>query len=160
MDAALATRLAALEERGWVGRLERRLANADAATQSRADAAHAAAGTNRWAALTEEDRALADARGWATPLRAGVAGIRSSRAIKCLHAQYGYHLGVSEGSRSPVGDWIAELLASRADEAPADDAEEEDGAADAAPVNDGGGASTTPPIEPSMGGRDRRWKRR
>ena len=45
--------------------------------------------------------AFCQARGWRKALRdVGVAGTRSARALKCLHAQYGFHLGASGAASS------------------------------------------------------------
>ena len=108
MDELLSARIAALEAKGWVGRLERRL-NADPNGEE-AEAAHAAAGTERWAALTESDRQLAEERGWQKALRdVGIAGIQSPRKVKCASTRSTRrHIGASVVS--PVGRWIGELL--------------------------------------------------
>ena len=143
VDELLSARIAALEARGWVGRLERRL-NGDEEALRAAEAAHAAAGMERWAALTESDRQLADERGWQKALRdVGIAGIQSPRKVKCLHAQYAHFIGASVVS--PVGRWIRELLDDGMDskEAPVEEcvvAVDEDDA-------------------PKLGGRDRAHKR-
>ena len=152
IDDALAARLSKLELRGWVGRLERRL-DGDAAAAARADAAHALAGERRWAALTPADAALAAARSWEPALRAvGVAGTKSARAVKCLHAAYGFYLGTRSapgvggvsGAWSPVGEWIHDLLERRVDD---DDGDDDDDA----PLEE---------RDPNReGGRDRRWRR-
>ena len=81
VDESLSARIAALEAKGWVGRLERRL-NADPNALQEAEAAHAAVGMERWAALTESDRQLAEERGWQKALRdVGIAGIQSPRKV-------------------------------------------------------------------------------
>jgi len=70
--------------------------------------AHESYAAKRWALLSDEDRALVEARGWADKLRdVGVAGIqrRGAQSIKCLHAHYAHYLGDPEGA-NPVGAWI------------------------------------------------------
>ena len=142
VDESLSARIAALEARGWVGRLERRL-NADPNALQEAEAAHAAAGMERWAVLTESDRQLAEERGWQKALRdVGIAGIQSPRKVKCLHAQYAHFIGAAVVS--PVGRWIGELLDDGMDskEAPVEECV-------VAVVDDA----------PKLGGRDRAHKR-
>ena len=142
VDESLSARIAALEARGWVGRLERRL-NGDEEALRAAEAAHAAAGLERWAALTAEDRVLAESRGWQKALRdVGIAGIKSARKVKCLHAQYAHFIGAAVVS--PVGRWIGELLDDGMDSkaAPVEECV-------FAVVDDG----------PKLGGRDRAHKR-
>ena len=143
VDESLSARIAALEARGWVGRLERRL-NGDEEALRAAEAAHINAGTERWAALTETDRQLAEERGWQKALRdVGIAGIKSARKVKCLHAQYAHFIGAS--IVSPVGRWIGELLEEGWDarEAPVEECAAVVGGDDA----------------PKLGGRDRAHKR-
>ena len=143
VDELLSARIAALEARGWVGRLERRL-NGDEKALQEAEAAHAAAGMERWAALTESDRQLAEERGWQKALRdVGIAGIQSARKVKCLHAQYAHYVGAAVVS--PVGRWIGELLDDGMDskEAPVEECV-------VAVVDDDA---------PKLGGRDRAHKR-
>ena len=153
VDGNLSDRLAALERRGYVGRLERRLASAGGADAAAARAAHAAAGEARWAALTDADRALARARGWEPALRGvGVAGMRLASSVKCLHAYYAFHLGARDapgvagvaGAWGPVGGWIHDLLERRADEAD---------------LGGGGDGDDAPLDTGRAGGRDRRWRR-
>jgi hypothetical protein len=142
VDEILHVRIAALEARGWVGRLERRL-DGDAEALDAAERAHVAAGRERWAALTAGDRDLAEARGWAKALRdVGIAGMRSPRKVKCLHAQYAHFIGAQVVS--PVGGWIRELLDAGMD------AKEPPPEAGGAVVDDGA---------PQLGGRDRAHKR-
>ena len=155
VDAALSTRLSKLELKGWVGNLERRLNDGDPDVLARADAVHDLAGQRRWEALTEADRALCDERGWRDALRGvGVAGMKQPRAIKCLHANYGFYLGTRDragldgvvGKWSIVGEWIRDLLdAGR-------DADDDDGVDVDAPSN-----ADLDFKRP--GGRDRRWRR-
>ena len=112
-----------------------------------------AAGEERWAALTDADRALARARGWEPALRrVGVAGMRLASSVKCLHAYYAFHLGARDapgvggvaGAWGPVGGWIHDLLERRADEAD---------------LGDGDGGDDAPLDRGRAGGRDRRWRR-
>lgn len=168
VDAALSDRLSRLELKGWVGRLERRLRRSDGATIDRADKVHALAGAQRWAQLTDADRALATDRGWEKALRdVGVAGMKHSRAVKCLHACYAFHLGTRDlpgvdgivGNWSPIGDWIHDLLDRRVDERDDDDDASDGDGDDDAPL--GPGAPGPHVLDHDRaGGRDRRWRKK
>jgi hypothetical protein len=125
MDEALSVRLSKLELKGWVERLERRLNESDEEALQRADAVHDLYGRRRWEQLTDADRALCEERKWRPALRdVGVAGMKHSRAVKCLHAQYGFYLGTRTlagvdglfGKWSEVGEWIHDLLERNVDE--------------------------------------------
>eukprot|EP01051_Picozoa_sp_SAG22_P011589 SAG22_NODE_1129_length_5458_cov_33.388692_6_plen_278_part_00 len=98
----------ALEEAGWIQQFEARL-EADEALMDALVAEHAAFAAERWALLTRKDQQYAVERGYDTTLReTGVCGLRYKRKIKCLHAQYAYHLARPGGT--VVGRWIAEEL--------------------------------------------------
>ena len=73
----------------------------------------------------------------------GIAGIKSARKVKCLHAQYAHYIGAA--MVSPVGRWIGELLDDGMDskEAPIEECV-------VAVVDDDA---------PKLGGRDRAHKR-
>lgn len=125
MDEALSVRLSKLELKGWVDRLERRLNDGDEEMLRRADEVHDLYGARRWGQLTDDDRALCEERKWRSALRdVGVAGMKHSRAVKCLHAQYGFFLGTRTlpgvdgqvGKWSEVGEWIHDLLERNMDE--------------------------------------------
>mmetsp|Transcript_60695 Transcript_60695/g.137214 ORF Transcript_60695/g.137214 Transcript_60695/m.137214 type:complete len:289 (-) Transcript_60695:183-1049(-) len=124
----LKRRISALEDAGWVEKLEARLAEDGGAMQAM-QAAHTAYGSERWGLLSEEHRALVGARGWTGPLRdVGIAGIRDTRRVKCLHTMYAHYLALlhtqdqdqdhcaraesAHGGLSvhPVGEWIRQLL--------------------------------------------------
>jgi hypothetical protein len=99
--------------------LEARLASDDDAMQSM-KLAHNAYGLARWEMLTETDKLEMECRGWKTSLDAtcGIAGIRKSHAIKCLHTHVAHYLSRGPGSdENIVGKWVMEevykFLASR-----------------------------------------------
>jgi len=99
----LKARVSALEDDGWVAKLEARLAASEPDRRRMADA-HAAYGRRRWALLSPADVALVEARGWVGPLRdVGIAGMRNTEKVKCLHTQLAYWLALQQQCEGGVG---------------------------------------------------------
>ncbi len=108
LDAALVRDLSELERLGGVGRLERAIAG-DRALRAAYHADHGRYRQRRWAMLTDADRAAVEASpSLARAFRGGIAGIANFDAVKCLHAQYAYHLAEASRGGTVAGRWIDE----------------------------------------------------
>eukprot|EP01052_Picozoa_sp_SAG31_P027974 SAG31_NODE_2663_length_5278_cov_29.536011_4_plen_352_part_00 len=102
----------ALEDAGWIQTMEAWLQADEALMKSLVDT-HESYAAERWEFLTEEDRAYAIDKGYNTCLQdSGVCGLSYTRKIKCLHAQYAYHLARLSTYRSGtlVGRWVHEQI--------------------------------------------------
>jgi hypothetical protein len=90
-DEDLVKRISHVEREGWIKRFEARIAADPELTDAyRGD--HASYIEERWALLSEQDRAHAEALG----LRErGIGGLLDFGKIKCLHLQYAHHLARS-----------------------------------------------------------------
>ncbi len=98
----LIEQLSRLEQRGYIKAVERALA-ADERLRQEYHEDHRRYLAERWAALSPEDRALAEEHGFAAALRAGgIGGIADWDRVKCLHLHYAHHLARG----SAIGHWL------------------------------------------------------
>ena len=109
-NPVLVREMAELERRGGVRQLEAAIQEAPAlraayhADQDRYRAA-------RWTILTDADRRIVDASPSLTrAFRGGIAGIANPDAVKCLHAQYAFHLAEAARGGTAAGRWIDAVL--------------------------------------------------
>ena len=97
-----------LESAGWIRAYEKRL-EAEETLMAEFEADHEAYAVERWGLLTAADKAYAAKKRFEKTLRGtGVCGMTYRRKIKCLHAQYAYHLAREGGT--VVGRWVDEQL--------------------------------------------------
>lgn len=96
VDPGLNNRIAEVERGGGVRGIEQELADEPALLQShRADNVFYAMA--RWAVLNSQERQAAEALGVRPMLEhSGIGGVANHDAIKCLHAQYAFHLARHE----------------------------------------------------------------
>jgi len=95
-----------LEADGWIGRLERRLAE-DPMLQEEMERAHRRYIGARAAMLTAEDRHAVEAAGTEPSLSArGIGGIADWRRLKCLHLHVAHELA----DANPIGRRVCEML--------------------------------------------------
>lgn len=92
VDPDLNNALSDIERKGGVREIERAIANDPSLAENhRADNACYAA--SRWAVLNAHERQAANELGMSDALKlAGIGGVANHNAIKCLHAQYAFHL--------------------------------------------------------------------
>ena len=92
VDPDLNTRIADLERKGGVRTIEQAIEqNASLQVAHREDNVFYAMA--RWAVLNEKEKTLATELGMQDMLEnTGIGGIANHNAIKCLHAQYAFHL--------------------------------------------------------------------
>ena len=102
-----------LEHQGMVKLFEKRLEAEEALMVEGLEADHERYAAERWALLTDEDRAYAQAHGYEKTLReTGLCGMVYKRRVKCLHAHYAHFLATG---RSTVGAWTHAALAAAGD---------------------------------------------
>jgi len=95
-----------LEAVGWIGRLERRMAE-DAALQAGMARAHERYIEGRLALLSDDDRGTIESRGRiAGLLEKGIGGIANRRRLKCLHL----HLAHALADENPIGVIVHGML--------------------------------------------------
>jgi hypothetical protein len=98
----LAEQLSALEYQGYIKRLEQLLAEDERLRQEYYQN-HRDYIAERWAALTEEDKALIEREGLTQVLKErGIGGLADWSKIKCLHLHYAHHLARG----NIVGRWV------------------------------------------------------
>jgi hypothetical protein len=101
---ALVEQLSRLEQQGYIKALEQALAE-DERLRREYYEDHRRYIAERWAALSPEDRALAERLGLAEGLRArGIGGLADWDRVKCLHLHYAHHLARG----SAIGRWLEE----------------------------------------------------
>ncbi len=89
---AVSAQIARLESAGHIREIEAQIA-ADPELRTRVHADHDAYTDERWALLTEDERASLQAAGRDGALRdRGIGGITNRDAVKCLHLHYAHHL--------------------------------------------------------------------
>ena len=105
-DPAIDRALAELERKGAIGRFEDQLAGAPALL-ARYHLDHARYRDARWAMLSDVDRAIVEGSPSLTrAFETGIAGIADFNHIKCLHAQYAFHLARQHQGGTTVGQLI------------------------------------------------------
>jgi len=98
----LIEQLSALEQRGYINEVERLLVE-DEQLRQEYQRNHRHYVAERWAALTEEDRALVERRGLVPALRdRGIGGLSDWSKVKCLHLHYAHHLARG----NVIGRWV------------------------------------------------------
>ncbi len=95
-----------LEADGWIGRLERRLAE-DEVLRTDMERAHRRYVEARSALLSEDERRTIESRGLASGLLGkGIGGIADRRRLKCLHL----HVAHALADENPVGAIVYGML--------------------------------------------------
>lgn len=110
IDPDLNTKIAQVERKGGVRAIESALTQDPALLQAhREDNTHYAKA--RWAVLNETEKQAAIDLGMQPMLEhTGIAGIANHDAVKCLHAQYAFHL-----ARNETGTTVGKLMQERFD---------------------------------------------
>jgi len=108
VDPSLNAKIADIERTGGVGEIERALmASQDLMQAHRADNVFYAMA--RWAVLNDREKQAANDLGLHPILEAsGIGGVANHDAVKCLHAQYAFHL-----ARHEVGTTVGKLMHQR-----------------------------------------------
>jgi hypothetical protein len=108
IDPTLSTRIAEVERKGGVRAIEAVLAQDPVLRQAhREDNTFYAMA--RWAVLNDKEKQAATGLGMRPMLEdTGVAGIANHDAVKCLHAQYAFHL-----ARHEAGTTVGRLMEER-----------------------------------------------
>lgn len=105
VDPDLRQRLAELERKGVIGEIEAKLAEDDELMQQHL-ADNKLYAKSRWASMNKDEQALAIEQGFEDVLRnSGVGGVANHASIKCLHAQYAFHL-----ARHEAGTTVGRIL--------------------------------------------------
>ena len=95
-----------LEADGWIGRLERRMAE-DEQLRASMVRAHERYIERRSALLSDGDRLTIESRGQASSLlEKGIGGIADRRRLKCLHL----HIAHDLAGENPIGRIVCEML--------------------------------------------------
>lgn len=98
----LREQLSRLEEHGVIAQLEAEIAR-NPELRERYFEDHRRYAQERFSLLSPEEREFLKEQGWLEALRdRGIAGIADLRTVKCLHAQYAYHLA----RKSTIGRWL------------------------------------------------------
>jgi hypothetical protein len=106
-------RVGRLEHQGYVKLFRSRLLASEALLHQ-FELEHEAYAHRRWESLSLDDRAFAEAGGFAPSLRdAGVGGVAYVPQVKCLHSHYAHYLATGN---NVVGEWVAQALAAGEDE--------------------------------------------
>jgi len=102
----LATQVDRLEADGWIGRLERRMAE-DEALARRMERAHERYIERRFALLSDGERRTIESRGQTSSLlEKGIGGIADRRRLKCLHLHVAHDLA----DENPIGAIVFGML--------------------------------------------------
>lgn len=102
----LAKEVDRLEANGWIGRLEKQMAE-DGALQASMKRAHERYIQKRSALLSDKDRRVIESRGQAASLlERGIGGIADLRRLKCLHLHVAHELA----DENPVGAIVRGML--------------------------------------------------
>lgn len=105
VDPDLIATIANIERKGGVRAIEAVLAE-DAALQAAHRADNVFYAKARWAVLTDAEKQTAQDLGMREMLEhTGIAGIANHDAVKCLHAQYAFHL-----ARNETGSTVGKLM--------------------------------------------------
>jgi hypothetical protein len=108
VDPDFIAKIANIERKGGVRRIEEALAE-DIALRDAHRADNDFYAKARWAVLTDAEKQIADALGMREMLEhTGIAGIANHDAVKCLHAQYAFHL-----ARRDEGSTVGKLMEDR-----------------------------------------------
>ncbi|MGC3875093.1 DUF501 domain-containing protein [Halomonas sp. GXIMD04776] len=98
----LKVELSHIEARGVIKQLEARLKE-DSAFLTAYHRSHEDYVARRWQHMTQEDRDLAEQRGYTELLRQrGIGGITNWDQVRCLHTQYAHHLC----GDNVIGQWL------------------------------------------------------
>ena len=97
IDPRLNKQIADIERTGGVRAIEALLESDEALMRQHLRDNRDYAGT-RWALLSRDEQQIAGAQGLVAVLQqSGIGGVANHRAVKCLHAQYAYHLAHHKG---------------------------------------------------------------
>lgn len=108
VDPDLNVEIASIERKGGVGEIEQAIAE-DTTRQLAHRDDNVFYAMARWALLNEQERKMVTLMGARDMLKyAGVSGVSNHDAVKCLHAQYAFHL-----ARREVGSTVGKLMDSR-----------------------------------------------
>ena len=108
VDPGLNALISDIERRGAVREIESALAADDALMDSHL-ADNAAYAKARWACMNIDDEDDAERQGLTMVLMtSGIGGVANHRSVKCLHAQYAYHLAAYKTGGTTVGRLIKE----------------------------------------------------
>ena len=108
VDAKLNSRVAEIERKGGVREIEAALQADELLLASHLEDNRRYA-VSRWALLGDEDQSLCKEQGMDKVLKdSGIGGVGNHAAIKCLHAQYAYHLASGE-----AGTTVGKLMQKR-----------------------------------------------
>lgn len=105
IDPSMSQRIAEVERKGGIAEIEKALqADPELLHAHRMDNAFYARA--RWAVLNKEELQAAEREGFVDVLRdSGIGGVANHDAIKCLHAQYAFHI-----ARHEVGTTVGKLM--------------------------------------------------
>lgn len=108
VDPQLNTKIAEIERKGGVRTIEQALAD-DASLQAAHREDNVFYAMARWAVLTDKEKTAAEQLGMQPILEnTGVGGVANHDAVKCLHAQYAFHL-----ARREKGSTVGKLMEDR-----------------------------------------------
>lgn len=108
VSPGLSRRIAEVERKGGITEL-RAVLNSDPDLMEDHLADNRLYARSRWAVLNEQEKIAADEQGMCDVLRcSGVGGVQDHAQLKCLHAQYAFHL-----ARSDVGTAVGRLMHKR-----------------------------------------------
>lgn len=98
VDPELRSRISDIERRGVIGELEAAL-KADEMLMKAHLQDNTMYAKSRWAVLNQEEEQAASEAGFVSVLRdSGIGGVADHTTLKCLHAQYAFHLAKREGT--------------------------------------------------------------
>ncbi|MGB0767218.1 MAG: DUF501 domain-containing protein, partial [Phycisphaeraceae bacterium] len=108
VDPAISAKIAEIERQGGVREIEEALrADGERLEQHRAD--NVLYAMSRWAVLNPEEKEIANKLALKPVLEdSGIGGVANHDAIKCLHAQYAFHL-----ARHEAGTTVGRLIRQR-----------------------------------------------
>jgi len=108
VDPALCAAISDIERQGAIGELEAALAEDDNLLHAHL-ADNKLYARSRWAVLNDAEKQAAEQQGFRETLETtGIAGVANPAGLKCLHAQYAYHL-----ARYETGTTVGKLMKKR-----------------------------------------------
>lgn len=108
-------KISKIELSGWINKFQIRILDSSSEDPScnwlvQMENAHKQYALERWTALSEEDRAFLEEKGWESNIKdVGIAGIKDFSTVKCLHTHYAHHVARPEHG-NVIGKWTEELL--------------------------------------------------